>query len=57
MIIIADVTIAAPGQIAGSGDKLAMFLKVFAGEVLAAFTEKCVTNGKHIERSITSGEI
>lgn len=55
MIIIADVTIAAPGQIAGAGDKLAMFLKVFAGEVLAAFTEKCVTNGKHIERSISSG--
>lgn len=52
---MADVTIAAPGQIANSGDKLAMYLKVFAGEVLAAFTEKCVTNGKHIERTITSG--
>lgn len=53
---MADVTIAAPGQIGGSGDKLAMYLKVFAGEVLAAFTEKCVTNGKHIERTITSGK-
>lgn len=52
---MADVTIAAPGQAGDSGDRLTMFLKVFAGEVLAAFTERCVTNGKHIERTITSG--
>lgn len=52
---MADVTIAAPGQAGGSGDRLTMFLKVFVGEVLAAFTERCVTNGKHIERTITSG--
>lgn len=53
---MAQVTIAAPGQIKGTGDKLSLFLKVFAGEVLTAFTKKSVTNGRHVERSITSGK-
>lgn len=53
---MADVTIAAPGQEKGAGDKLKLFLKVFAGEILAAFTERSVTNGRHVERFITSGK-
>lgn len=53
---MADVTIASPGQILSAGDKLALFLKTFAGEVLTAFSNASVTNGKHIERSITSGK-
>ena len=53
---MADVTIAAPGLIVGGEDRLALFLKVFAGEVLAAFNGKSVTLGKHIERNISSGK-
>lgn len=43
------------GQINTSGDARALFLKVFAGEVLTAFEEANVTNGKFMERSIASG--
>ena len=51
-----DVIIAAPGQVKSAGDKLALFLKQFAGEVLTAFSQKSVTMGKHIERNISSGK-
>lgn len=53
---MADVIIAAPGQVKGSGDKLALFLKTFAGEVLTAFSKKSVTLNNHIERNIASGK-
>ncbi len=53
---MADVIIAAPGQVKSAGDKLALFLKQFAGEVLTAFSQKSVTMGKHIERNISSGK-
>jgi hypothetical protein len=53
---MADVTIAAPGKVVGNNDRLALFLKVFAGEVLAAFNGKSVTLGRHIERNISSGK-
>ena len=53
---MADVIIAAPGQVKSTGDKLALFLKQFAGEVLTAFSQKSVTMGKHIERNISSGK-
>lgn len=53
---MADVIIAAPGQIQGNDDRLALFLKTFAGEVITAYTQTSVTNGRHIERTIASGK-
>ena len=37
-------------------DALALFLKVFAGEVLTAFTRRSVTADKHIVRTIQNGK-
>ena len=37
-------------------DKLAMFLKVFGGEVLTAFKRRSVTMDKHMVRTIQSGK-
>ncbi|AWD92514.1 major capsid protein [Pectobacterium phage Jarilo] len=37
-------------------DKLAMFLKVFGGEVLTAFSRTSVTMNRHMIRSIASGK-
>ena len=55
-----NVTIANPmanrGVAVTDGDKLALGLKVFAGEVLTAFQRSSVTNGHVLERSITSGK-
>lgn len=45
----------APGQVNGAGDRLALFLKVFAGEVLTAFSRSAVTMDKHIVRTIQNG--
>ena len=44
------------GQINGAGDEQALFLKVFAGEVLTAFRQNTVFLGKHIVRTLTSGK-
>lgn len=44
------------GAINGGDDKDALFLKVFAGEVLTAFAEKNVLMEKHTVRSIASGK-
>lgn len=53
---MAATTVAAPGQVQGAGDRLAIFLKVFAGEVLTAFTRTSKTMDKHIVRTISSGK-
>ena len=53
-----------PGQKVGTdqgkgksgSDALALFLKVFAGEVLTAFTRRSVTADKHIVRTIQNGK-
>lgn len=45
-----------PGQVNGGGDALALFLKVFAGEVLTAFKNSTVTQGRFMEKTITSGK-
>lgn len=37
-------------------DKLALFLKVFGGEVLTAFARTSVTSSRHMMRSISSGK-
>jgi hypothetical protein len=44
------------GQINGSGAVDALFLKVFAGEVLTAFETACVTLDKHLIRTINHGK-
>lgn len=53
---MADVTVAQPGMIQGTTDILGLYLKVFAGETLAAFSRASVTNGRHIVRTIASGK-
>ena len=44
------------GQIEGAGDELALFLKTFGGEVLTAFEDENVTQGRVMERNISSGK-
>lgn len=44
------------GKGKSSSDALALFLKVFAGEVLTAFTRRSVTADKHIVRTIQNGK-
>lgn len=44
------------GQVNGAGDALAMFLKVYAGEVLTAFENEVVTLDKHVIRTIQNGK-
>ena len=44
------------GKGVSAADKLALFLKVFGGEVLTAFTRTSVTMNKHLVRSISSGK-
>jgi hypothetical protein len=44
------------GQINLAGDEKALFLKMFAGEVLAAFAEKNKFLARHMVRTISSGK-
>lgn len=44
------------GQVNAAGDNQALFLKVFGGEVLAAFATRTVTLDKHMVRNIESGK-
>jgi hypothetical protein len=53
---MSNATVSRLGQANTSGDAKALFLKVFAGEVLTAFEEATVTAGKFMERTIASGE-
>lgn len=53
---MADFTASRLGQIDGSGDAKALFLKQFAGEVLTAFEETNTVLDKHIIRTIQSGK-
>lgn len=57
---MANVKIATPmaknGVATTDADKLALALKVFAGEVLTAFQKSSVTHGHVLERSIASGK-
>jgi hypothetical protein len=53
---MANATPSRLGQINGAGDVDALFLKVFAGEVLTAFEETNVTADKHMVRSISNGK-
>ncbi|BAJ51827.1 major head protein [Ralstonia phage RSB2] len=49
-------TVQNPGQVNNAGDRLALFLKMFAGEVLTAFARTAKTMDKHISRTIQSGK-
>lgn len=44
------------GKGVSNADKLALFLKVFGGEVLTAFTRRSVTMDKHMVRTIQNGK-
>ena len=44
------------GQVNNAGAQDALFLKVFAGEVMTAFQEVCVTEPRHIVRTIANGK-
>lgn len=49
-------TIQNPGQANNAGDRLALFLKVFSGEVLTAYERATVTAARHVVRSIANGK-
>jgi len=51
-----DVTVSNLGQINAAGDKDALFLKVFANEVLTTFEEFNVMKDLHTVRTISSGK-
>jgi len=53
---MADVIISAPGQVAGTGDRLANFLKIFGGEVITAFERTSKTFNRHQSRTINAGK-
>jgi len=53
---MANATPSRLGQVNNSGDAKALFLKVFAGEVLTAFEESTVTAGRFAERTIAAGK-
>lgn len=53
---MADAIIAKQGQIKGAGDELAMFLKVFGGEVLTAFTRQSKVVENHMIKTIENGK-
>jgi len=53
---MANATVSRIGSANQGSDKSALFLKVFAGEVLTAFEEATVTAGRFMERTIASGK-
>lgn len=55
MAALTATSISDPGQKLGGSDRRELFLKVFAGEVLTAFTRTSTMMNKHIVRTITSG--
>lgn len=55
MAALTDSTISNPGQQLNVSDRRALFLKIFAGEVLTAFARTTVMMDKHIVRTINYG--
>ncbi len=54
---MADAVVTRIGEVQGGPvDPLELFLKVFSGEVLQAFKEKNIVEGKHVIRNIESGK-
>lgn len=52
-----DANVSRLGQIGQSGDPLALFLKVFSGEVLTAFEQAQLMMDKHRIRTIANGSL
>nr|WP_320145667.1 hypothetical protein [uncultured Anaeromusa sp.] len=50
------ITVAAPGQVNGTGNRLEIFLKNFGGEIITAYRRMSKTTGRHMTRSIESGK-
>lgn len=50
------MTPAIPGQVNGGGDARALYLKMYAGEVLAAFDETNVALSRSMVRTLSSGK-
>lgn len=50
------ITLSRSGQANGAGDALALFLKLFSGEVLTAFEKACVMKNYSWVRNITNGK-
>lgn len=53
---MADVNVSRSGQINLAGDAKALFLKMFAGEVINTFNAECVFQDKQIVRTISAGK-
>jgi hypothetical protein len=53
---MANANVSFAGQVNGAGDPRALWLKVWAGEVLTAFLARNVFAERHMTRSITSGK-
>ena len=53
---MANATASRLGQVNAAGGTDALFLKVWAGEVLTSFEQYTVTTDKHMVRSIPSGK-
>lgn len=53
---MSDATPSRMGSINGASDKMALFLKVFSGEVLTTFDELNIMKPLHMTRTISSGK-
>ena len=53
---MANATVNRTGQVNQAGDVDALFLKVYAGEVLTAFERSTITLDKHMVRTIANGK-
>lgn len=51
-----DSVVSRTGQANAAGDALALFLKVFSGEVLTEFARTVVFTDKHFVRQIANGK-
>lgn len=56
MAALADTGISNPGQKLSAGDRDALFMKVFSGEVLTAFARNTVMMSRHQVRTIDHGK-
>lgn len=55
MTALAETGISNPGQKLSAGDREALFMKVFSGEVLTAFARNTVMMSRHQVRTISHG--
>jgi len=53
---MADLNVSRSGQIQLSGEDRALYMKMYAGEVINTFNARCVFQDKHVTRTIASGK-